>query len=469
MKSKIFIKKLNMYHDSEKAFMTLFGKSEYAFWLDGNKREKQFSRFSYMGDTSEPSSQIISYDVNKQTLCITKQNKILKKQKNIFEYLNEQLKEHQQKISATPFYFVGGFIGYFGYEIKKICGFNSPYVSDYPDAYLFFSDRIIVFDHEEKNMYLVCFSKNKLHAQKWFEEIIKKLEQCKNFEATVITEKQKQISYHFAKNKKQYLDAIQQCKKLLYDGESYEICLTNEITVDVHVDYLELYKELRKINPAPYSAYLRFGDTAIVSSSPEQFLRVDTKGTITTKPIKGTVKRGITKEEDAKAKKYLETDTKMKAENLMIVDLLRNDLGKICEIGSVTVPKLMRVESFATMHQLVSTIQGKLRNDVSLIDAIKATFPGGSMTGAPKKRTMEILDKIEGKARGIYSGILGFMSLNGTMEMSMVIRTIVATPNKLVIGVGGAITVDSDPMKEYEEMVLKSQVLIQAIHNVIKK
>ena len=236
----------------------------------------------------------------------------------------------------------------------------------------------------------------------------------------------------------------------------------------MRLDPLSLYRTLRRIDPAPFGAFLRFGDLAVLSSSPERFLAIDPGGRVEARPIKGTSRRGQTVAEDRRLAAELRADPKSRAEHLTIVDLLRNDLGRVCEFGTVQTPELLRVESYQTVHQLVSTVAGRLRARGRPPQCIRACFPPGSMTGAPKKRTMEIIDELEGEPRGIYSGAIGYLGLGGGCDLSVVIRTIVIEAQSASIGVGGAIVVDSDPQAEYEETQLKGRAAMQAILGLLR-
>ena len=257
-----------------------------------------------------------------------------------------------------------------------------------------------------------------------------------------------------------WFDRVQEQLRL---GNSYEVNLTYRQAVDSGVDPVTGYLRLRAINPAPYAGYLQHNGISVLSSSPERFATIDRHRWVETKPIKGTTPRGAGAEEDEAHRRELATNPKFRAENLMIVDLLRNDLSMVCEPGTVTVPALMQVESYATVHQLVSTVRGHLRDGVGTIEALRELFPAGSMTGAPKRRTMEIIADVETTPRGVYAGALGWISADGRADLGVVIRTLVWDGGRYLLGTGGGITVRSDPQGEYDEARWKAARLLSAL------
>lgn len=259
-----------------------------------------------------------------------------------------------------------------------------------------------------------------------------------------------------------WFDRVQEQLRL---GNSYEVNLTYRQTIKSEIDPVSAYLRLRDINPAPYAGFLQHHGVNVLSSSPERFATIDRHRWVETKPIKGTTPRGTTPEEDERHRETLRTDPRFRAENLMIVDLLRNDLSMVCEPGTVRVPALMEVESYPSVHQLVSTVRGHLRPGVSTINALRALFPAGSMTGAPKQRTMEIIADVETTPRGVYAGALGWISGDGRADLGVVIRTLVGGPagGHYVLGTGGGITVRSDAESEYEETGWKTARLLAAL------
>jgi anthranilate synthase component 1 len=264
-------------------------------------------------------------------------------------------------------------------------------------------------------------------------------------------------------SEERYLEMIRGAQDFIAQGDAYQLCVTTSLTLQGEVDPVELHRVMRDSNPTHHQALIRLADVTIVSASPETFVSLSKEGVVSTRPIKGTRPRGSTHTEDqALAHELLQSD-KERAENLMIVDLMRNDLSRVCETGTVRVPELLVVESYATVHQLVSTITGQVREGLDVVDLLEATFPAGSMTGAPKKRAVEILQQLEGHPRGLYSGAYGVWRADGSAEFAMTIRTAVVGPDSLTIGVGGGITALSQPSEEIREVGIKAKAFLRAL------
>jgi para-aminobenzoate synthetase len=268
-----------------------------------------------------------------------------------------------------------------------------------------------------------------------------------------------------------YAAAFARVQEQLHAGNTYEVNLTYRLTEERDLDPVALYLRLRDLNPAPYAGFLQHDITTapgarawLLSSSPERYALVTADRTLETKPIKGTTPRGSTPDDDERGRHELATHAKYRSENLMIVDLLRNDLAQVCEVGSVEVPRLMEVESYATVHQLVSTVRGRLRDDVSTVAALRALFPAGSMTGAPKLRTMQVIDEVEQTPRGAYAGAFGWVSADGRADLGVVIRSLTsAGDGRWSLGTGGGITVQSELAAEWDEARLKAERLLRAL------
>lgn len=265
-----------------------------------------------------------------------------------------------------------------------------------------------------------------------------------------------------------YCAAVARCREHILAGDAFEICLTQQLSAPLRASPWDLYTALRAVNPAPFAAFLRAGGMTVAGASPERFLSLNAAGRLESRPIKGTRPRGASPAADRRLHDELRDAVKDGAENLMIVDLVRSDLGRVARIGTVTVPELRAVETYATVHQLVSTVQADLRPDCDAFDAARACFPGGSMTGAPKLEAMAIIESLEPVSRGVYAGALGWFDYDGAMDLSIIIRTFVCVdgqgPDKRVsFGVGGAITADSDPAAEYSETLDKARALLAAL------
>ena len=458
--------------DAESAFAQRFADARHSFWLDSSRVGPGQAWFSYFGDGTGPLAEFVRYDVQAGAVQIERHGQLSSLVAgNVFDYLQRELARRRVDDPSLPFDFTGGYVGYFGYEMKAECGAVNRHRAATPDASWLFADRLVVVDHQEQVTYLLCLAEDtpgaSADAAAWLRRTAKFLRALPQPRAASPADVSApgdgaDVEPWLVRDRAQYLADVAACQRQLTAGESYEICLTNGAWLPAPDDPFAYYRALRHLNPAPYAAFLRFEDVAIASSSPERFLKVTRDGMVETKPIKGTAPRSGDPAEDARLRASLAADPKTRAENLMIVDLLRNDLGRVCDVGTVTVPSLMATESYATVHQLVSTVRGRLRPDVDSLDAVRACFPGGSMTGAPKLRTLEIIDSLETEARGVYSGALGFLSCNGTADLNIVIRTAVFVGDRMHLGAGGAIVLDSDPEAEYDEMLLKLAAQMRA-------
>lgn len=465
----LFAKKLDILPNSERVFETLFRSSPTAFWLDSSAVIPGRSRYSFIGDNVGPRSELIRYDVNTEFVEVVKGDCLHKEDGNIFEYLKRRLPQvHVAGQEEMP-PFVGGYVGYFGYELKAETGGSRLHKSEQYDAQFIFADRVIAIDHFEKKTWLLCLEElnEKKRAETWISETEEAIRSIPVV-SRALDRSAESAQLRFVHQREQYLSLIESALHEITNGESYEVCLTNRLVGPIFEDPLDAYLALRRSNPAPYAGYFRFSDVHILSCSPERFVSVDRCGNVESKPIKGTIRRGVTEDEDRQLKKTLELSEKDRAENLMIVDLIRNDLGKVCLTGSVKVPKFCDIETFASVHQMVTTVVGKLRADRDPIDCIRALFPGGSMTGAPKVRTMEIIDRLENMPRGIYSGSIGYLSADGTVDLNIVIRTAVLQNGRAVVGTGGALVALSNPEAEFEEIVLKSRIINETLGNSLR-
>jgi para-aminobenzoate synthetase len=471
---KLVVRRVDTLVDPELTFVSLYGQSENAFWLDSSRLDGG-ARFSFMGDDAGPLGATVTYDVGDGEVRIKRGGEIELRRESIFEYLAAEIQRLRPPATELPFDFDCGFAGWIGYELKAECGGEAAHESSLPDSAFVFADRMIAFDHRERCTYLLCLAEPGAEdeADEWLATTSAALgappagapsrRYATERRPAATRREDERVDFRLARSRERYLEEIAECKRRLAEGETYEVCLTNTVIADASPDPLSLYRRLRRVNPAPFSSYLRFGDAAVLSSSPERFLGIGRDRWVEAKPVKGTSRRGDTPAEDVRLAERLRGDEKNRAENLMIADLLRNDLGAVCEVGTVHVPRLMQVETYETVHQLVTTVRGLLREGLTPLDCIRACFPPGSMTGAPKRRTMRIIDELEGEARGVYSGAIGYLGLGGGCDLSVAIRAIVIDGEEARIGVGGAIVMQSDAEDEYEEMLLKARAPMRAV------
>jgi anthranilate synthase component 1 len=390
---------------------------------------------------------------------------------SVLDYLREELADHA--IESAGDGFALGWVGWIGYETRfETMGSPRTQSSPYPDAAFLYLDHALEFDHARREVTLLALGTEWAgEAAEWRDAVVRALSLRSLSPSRALSSSTGQSAHQaqgstlavWRDTDEEYLAKIRACKAAIAVGDAYQLCLTTEAHVDVTPDPFATYLALRASSPSHHGALLRIGDIALLSSSPEQFLSVSPDGVVETRPIKGTRPRGDTPERDAALAAELEASDKERAENLMIVDLMRNDIGCVSRVGSVEVTSLLAVESYAQVHQLVSTVRGRLEVGLVGMDAVVACFPAGSMTGAPKSSAVRILERLEARPRGIYAGVFGFFGLDGRIDLAMVIRSIVLSPGCATVGAGGGITTLSNPDEELAEAKLKAAALLRVL------
>ena len=374
---------------------------------------------------------------------------------------------------TAPLPFTGGAVGALGYEaaeqfdVHRLRGIDD---LGLPDAVWLFVDAVLAIDHDRETAYVsgLGFDEDPERARVSAERAADAL--CARLEAPAVEVHHRRdhvsapVEHGLSElDPAAYLKAIDEIAEEIAAGEIYQACLTYRVDQPYTGDPWRLYRALRRRDPAPFAAYFELPEVCIASSSPERFLRVDADRGVESRPIKGTAPRGADNVEDARHQAALAASEKDRAENLMIVDLVRNDLGRVCETGSVSVPRLFAIEPYAAVFQLVSTVRGTLREDCDALDAIAATFPPGSMTGAPKIAAMRVADRLESVRRGFYSGAIGYLDVSGGADLSVVIRTAFVKDGRAYLHAGGGIVADSEPEAELEEARAKLRSLLAAL------
>jgi aminodeoxychorismate synthase component I len=400
------------------------------------------------------------------------------------ERLKELITAYPQKPEPElpPFY--GGAIGLLSYDfVRYIENIPKKAVDDLriPDAHFFIADRLIAFDHMQKKAWLIISPGvrdtelgyrdiSHIDWDKAYEEAVERLkakgERREDISKPFALTPSPFASLNYEMSKEQYMDIVKKAKEYIAAGDIFQANLSQRISAYIgHRNPWEIYKVLRRINPSPFAAYADFGDYQIVSSSPERLIRVK-DGVIETRPIAGTRPRGKDLKEDEVMRAELLLNGKERAEHIMLIDLERNDIGRVSEYGSVVVDELMITEDYSHVIHIVSNVRGILRNDKTCFDVIRAAFPGGTITGVPKVRCMEIIDELESSARGPYTGSLGYIGFSGNMDLNIIIRTFVIKNKTAYVQAGAGIVADSDPEREYHETLKKAEALIKTLENL---
>ena len=452
----------------------------YSFFLDSGMDPRRLGRYSFLG--SEPFL-VISSRGSEITLVRGQEHEV--QHANPFDAIGKLLEIYKLDPCPVPVPFLGGGVGYFSYDL---CHFierlSSTAIDDLklPESSFAFYDAIMAFDHLNGRTYLVATGfpeteegqrlrrarlrleemKDWLHTVSLSQEISLPRKERLGEEEFQLIQENRRVLLQSNFTREDYIKAVDKVREYIAAGDVFQVNLSQRFVADLKIPSYELYKRLRTVNPAPFASYLNFPGVAIVSASPERFLKVR-DDLVETRPIKGTRPRDRDPVADRRLAQELIRSAKDRAENIMIVDLERNDLGRVCHYNTIKVTELAIRETFPTVFHLTSTIVGRLRRGKNNIDLLKATFPGGSITGAPKVRAMEIIDELEPTKRSVYTGSIGYLSFNANIDINIVIRTFLIKEGKAYFQVGGGIIYDSDSEAEYMETLDKAKALIQAL------
>ncbi len=431
----------------------MFTSSEVSFFLDSHSFHPPHQTYSYLG--ANPFLEIILQDGKLQVLRENK--KEVFSPRELFSVLRKRLRQYRYLVPRKSPFFLGGAVGYWGYELAGLferVKFRKKPGPAMPELYLGFYRDLIVYDHRNKNYWLVTHLRQKkakrrlLDLQNYFKEGKETQFRVQNFHPEV--------------SKPQFERNVRRAKNYIRAGDIYQANLSQRFSFRFQGSGLSLYGALRQINPSPFASFLKIRDLSIVSSSPERLIQKKGRFCLT-QPIAGTRPRRTQRKSEKTLARELFRNEKERAEHLMLVDLERNDLGRVCQWPSVKVKSFMKIEKYSHVIHLVSDIVGRMRKDKDALDLVQAMFPGGTITGCPKIRCMEIIDELEPVKRGIYTGSIGWLDFQGDLDLNIVIRTLILQKNRGWLQVGAGIVHDSDPSREYEETLHKGEALVQAL------
>jgi len=444
-------------------------KGSYNFLLESAEQEEKIGRYSFIGSYPEiiikgKNEKVEIIDYNKGERKEIKKIPALKVVEGILKTYNTL------KIKNLPS-FTGGFVGYISYDyirqIEKIPDFKEDKLL-FPDFIFFFPKKFIIFDHFKRRVFLIVnvfIDRNKSIKENYENGLKFLLNFINEFQKPLklIEGKSEEKGDEFKSNfeKDEFIESVKKVKKYIYEGDIIQAVISQRWEKEIDVEPFKIYRALRSLNPSPYMFFLELGELKLIGSSPEILVKLE-NGIACVRPIAGTRPRGKDEIEEKKLENELLSDEKERAEHIMLVDLGRNDLGRVCYPGSVKVTELMKIEKYSHVMHIVSNVIGKLMKGKTLIDLLHATFPAGTVTGAPKIRAMEIIEEIEKEKRGPYAGAVGYFSLQKSMDFCITIRTFIIKNEKLYVQAGAGIVADSIPEKEYEETKNKAKGLIEA-------
>ena len=448
------------------AFLKLRQKNKYCFLLESVEGIGRLARYSFVG--RDPMKVIRS---RKQEISILHDQRLEYKQGNLFTYLQQEIAGFKRPPIEDLPDFTGGIVGYLGYEnialIEDVIKFKRHQEIDTPDAVFAIYNTVLVFDHYKHQLILIknvlttkhkdlhhAYQSARSELQQLHQELVKPIPYRSDFHFQLLGQKERDSVF---------MDLIDQAKENIRAGDIFQIVLSRRFAATFQGDLLNVYRALRIINPSPYMYYMELGDDlTIIGTSPEDLLKVS-KRRVTILPIAGTRRRGKDEVEDRRLEAELLADPKERAEHVMLVDLARNDLGRICKFDSIHLSEEMKVQRYSHVMHIVSRVEGELREDQDCIDALKACFPAGTLTGAPKIRAVQLIDTYESMTRNVYGGAVGYIDFGGNLDMCIAIRTLFARKDKIYWQAGAGIVADSQAQLEIKEIENKSAVMLQAL------
>ncbi|HJP12218.1 MAG TPA: anthranilate synthase component I [Gammaproteobacteria bacterium] len=457
--------------DTALALYLKLGNNSYSYFLESVQGGEKWGRYSFIGLAAETVIKVYNYQIS------IEKNGTLIEQHEVSDPL-EWIEQYQSKFIVPKLEdlpdFNGGFVGYFSYEIiryiePKLKNINKPDELGVADILLMVSNDLLVFDNLSSKVHIITHINP---SEQNYEDAIEKLDHIEKDikkplqQEPVIKSKIKSSDFLSSFGQDKFKNSVEQIQDYIIAGDVMQVVPSQRLSCKFNASPIDLYRQLRILNPSPYMYYLNLDDVFIVGSSPEILTRVDNNNIATVRPIAGTRPRGKTIEEDIQLEKDLLQDKKEIAEHLMLIDLGRNDLGRIAKTGSVKLTDKMFVERYSHVMHIVSNVECELRDGINSIDVLKATFPAGTLSGAPKVRAMEIIDEVEPIKRNIYSGAVGNLSWHGGMDLAIAIRTAVIKDKTLYIQAGAGIVHDSVPESEWQETMDKAQAIIKATENI---
>lgn len=439
------------------------------YLLESVEGGEHLGRYSFLG--IDPSMVFKSKGKNVQIIEGKKVKSWITETDPLKELKKIMSKYNPVEVKGLP-RFSGGAVGYMSYNVVSFfedIPQENPDELELPDMYFMITDTLIIFDHVQHVIKIIANAKVEGNAKEAYKQSVRKIEKLvERIKKTCLSgvaefpKKLKSIRAKSNYTKKQYVDIVNKAKKYIRAGDIIQVVPSQRFTVKIRSKPFDVYRALRSVNPSPYMYYIKCGDFHIAGSSPELLVRCE-NGIVETRPIAGTRPRGKTEEEDRRLEKELLANKKERAEHIMLVDLGRNDLGRVCKSGTVKVTDLMVIEKYSHVMHIVSNVTGKLREDKDQFDVLAATFPAGTVSGAPKIRAMQIINELENLDRGPYAGAIGYFSFSGNLDSAITIRTILIKGKKAYIQAGGGVVADSVPEKEYQETINKAKAMMKAI------